>query len=87
MVKRVGLFVFYDPDGIVDEYILFLLKDIQMELTRLIIIANGKLLNEGRKKLEQITSEIIVRNNIGYDTAAWKEGLLNYLGWGGGKRI
>lgn len=80
-MKRIGLFVFFDKQGIVDDYVLYLLTSINEELDRLVIIANGMLTADGRKKLEALTKDVFVRENRGYDTAAWKEAIVGYLGW------
>jgi len=79
--KRIGLFVSFDKSGEVGEYIFYLLKDIYNSIERLVFIRNGKLNNEGRRQLSQVTSEIIIRDNIGYDAAAWKFALTSYIGW------
>ena len=39
--KRLGIFLFYDKDGVADRYIEYMLKDIRPCLDRLIVIANG----------------------------------------------
>lgn len=41
MKRRLGIFLFYDSDGIADRYIEYLLKSIRPLLTWLIVIANG----------------------------------------------
>ena len=79
--SRLGIFVFFDKDGIVDEYVLYLLNDMIENLSKLIIIVNGKIEKSGRKKLEAITEDIYIRENIGFDVAAWKIGLTKYVGW------
>lgn len=79
--KRLGLFVFHDPDGIVDDYVVHLLRDLRRNLADLIVVANGKLSDEGRRKLEACTPEIHVRPNEGFDAGAWKEGLLVHCGF------
>lgn len=78
--NRVAVFLFYDKDGIVDEYITVLLKDLKKSVSRIVIVCNGKLQSEGRRKFEEITSEILVRENKGFDVWAYKEGI-EYIGW------
>ncbi|MEI2283285.1 rhamnan synthesis F family protein [Paenibacillus polysaccharolyticus] len=78
--KRLGIFFFYDEEGIVDDYVTYLLNDIKIHLNRLIIVCNGKITPDGRMKLELLTNDLIVRENKGYDVWAYKEGI-EYLGW------
>lgn len=75
-MNRLGIFCMYDKDGIVDDYILYLLQEIKKVLTHLTIICNGKLYPEGRARLEKYTDDIFVRENTGFDMAAWKHGIL-----------
>ena len=79
-MKRVAIYFFYDKDGIVDGYVDYFLEDLKKNLDRLIVVCNGKLTSEGRKKFSKYTSEIIVRENKGFDVWAYKEGI-EYIGW------
>jgi lipopolysaccharide biosynthesis protein len=76
----VAIYFFYDKDGIVDGYVDYFLEDLKKNLDRLIVVCNGKLTSEGRKKFSKYTSEIIVRENKGFDVWAYKEGI-EYIGW------
>lgn len=80
-MNRLGIFLTYDPEGIVDEYIEYLLNDINPLLTKLIIVCNGFLLPESRIKLEKYSDSIFVRENIGFDFLAWKETMFDYYGY------
>lgn len=80
-IKRLGIFVFYDKDGIVDDYIPYLLNDISENLTDLVIVCNGLLGDEGKSKLEHLSDKIYIRENKGLDAAAWKSTLTEYIGW------
>lgn len=80
-MKRLGIFVFYDKQGKVDRYIECLLKGIQEHLSRLVIVCNGLLEDEGRKIFSRYSDEIYVRENSGYDAMAYKLALTDYIGW------
>ncbi len=71
--KRLGLFVFYDRDGIVDDYVEYLLQDISENFTRLVILSNSTLEVSEQKKLEKYSSDIIIRENKGLDAGAFFE--------------
>jgi len=78
-MKRLGIFIFFDPQGVVDRYVNYLLSDLSQNVSRLIIVCNGQVLPEGKKQLSTYSNEIIERENIGYDGAAYREVLVNYL--------
>jgi len=80
MMKRLGIYVIYDKDGIVDDYVTYFLGEFRRFTENLLIICNGKLGEEGRKKLENFTDGIIVRENRGFDIWGYKTGLDHY-GW------
>lgn len=79
-IKRLAIYFFYDKDGIVDDYIPYMLEDLNKNISELLIVCNGKLTAESRNKLEKYASNILVRENKGVDVWAYKEGLELY-GW------
>lgn len=82
-MRRACLFSFYDKDGIVDDYIVYFLKELSKHAERIIFFSNGKLDDEQKAKILPITEEIKIRPNEGFDVMAYKEGLqlLDY-DWG-----
>lgn len=76
--KRYGIYVFYDKDGIVDEYIYYFLEDLRKNLSRLLIICNGDVKPEGLKRFHEIAEEVVVRENKGFDITSYKLGLEHY---------
>lgn len=79
MAKRIGIFCFFDPDGIVDRYVTFLLESFQVVADRIIIVCNSNLIDGEQDKLYRFSQEILIRDNIGFDGGAYQEILLNYL--------
>lgn len=79
-IKRLAIYFLYDKDGIVDDYITYMLDDLSENISELIIVCNGKLTRNGREKLEKYTSNIWVRDNVGFDVWAYKESIEKY-GW------
>lgn len=79
-VKRIAIYFFYDKDGIVDDYIPFQLRDLKENVDELLIVVNGELAEEGKKKLELFSTDVLVRDNIGFDVWAYKAGI-EYFGW------
>jgi lipopolysaccharide biosynthesis protein len=78
--KRIGLYFFYDAQGVVDDYNIYLLNDLKKNLDKLLVVVNGLLTPEGRSKFESVCDEILVRENIGFDVWAYKEGI-EHIGW------
>jgi len=80
MTNRIAIFIFYDPQGIVDDYVPYFLERLKPFLKNLIIVVNGELTAEGRKKLKPFTKNIFVRENIGYEPGAIKDVLFKFYG-------
>lgn len=76
--KRYGVYVFYDKDGIVDEYVDYFLKDLKKNLSKLLVICNGDVQPEGLERLKTIADEVLVRENKGFDITSYKIGLEYY---------
>lgn len=79
-MRRAALYFFYDKDGIVDAYNLYMLRDLRKSLDKLYVVVNGALEEEGRKKFMQIADDVFVRENVGLDVWAYKEGM-EHIGW------
>lgn len=79
-VERLGIYSFYDKDGIVDRYIEFFLDDFRKNVDKLIIVSNGKLPELQKRKLEKFTDDIINRENKGFDIWGYKCGM-DSQGW------
>lgn len=79
--KRLCIYFFYDKDGMVDDYVFYFLKSLQKHLSNLLVVCNGKLTAEARNKLTSMeNTDVIVRENKGFDVWAYKTGLM-YYGW------
>lgn len=79
-VSRLGIYFFFDKEGIVDTYVEYMIQDLIKSLERLIVVCNGVLTKEGKRKFEKFTEEIIVRENSGLDVWAYKTAM-DYVGW------
>jgi lipopolysaccharide biosynthesis protein len=79
-LKRLAIYFFYDADGIVDDYVICMLEEMKRYCSQVLVVCNGILTSEGRKKLEAETSLILVRENKGFDVWAYKEAM-EYFGW------
>lgn len=78
--RRLLIFFFYDRDGIVDDYIPYMLRDMQQNVAEICVVCNGLLTDEGKNRFLEFTDHIIARENKGFDVWAYKTGLESY-GW------
>jgi rhamnosyltransferase len=78
--KRAAIYLIYDKDGIVSDYILYQLQDLIQNLEYILVVVNGKLTPDSRKRLTKYTDNILVRENTGFDIAGFKEGI-EFIGW------
>lgn len=76
MKKRIILYVHYDPDGIVDEHIVYQIDAFFKFGCDIIFISNSQISNID--VIENICKDIIIRENRGFDFFAWKEILLSH---------
>lgn len=79
-MKRACIYVFYDPEGIVDRYVEYMLMSIRKVAENIVVIVNGKLDDFGRKKLEKAADSVFVRDNTGFDCGAYKDYFSGFLG-------
>jgi len=72
-MERLGIFVFYDREGIVDSYIDYLLCDLRKCMSYLIIVVNGEVNILGYDIFSKYADQIVIRDNKGFDIGAYKE--------------
>lgn len=77
--NRLGIFAFYEKNGIVEDYVVCLLKELRGSVNRLIFVYNGVLSDSGRLRLAGLVDEIRERENRGYDAGAFREVLLDFI--------
>lgn len=81
-IKRLVIYFLYDKDGIADRYVYHMLREMKKFSSEIFVTVNGKLTSECREEMKKITPEsnILVRNNTGFDVWAYKDALDHY-GW------
>ncbi|HEH9426663.1 TPA: rhamnan synthesis F family protein [Aeromonas sobria] len=78
-MKRIAFYLFYDKDGVVDQYIQFKLSELKKSVEKIVVVSNSPLTNLGRETLENIGCDVLCRENIGFDVWGYKEGM-EYIG-------
>jgi hypothetical protein len=74
-LRRICIFSFYDPHGVVDNYVIFFLRKLGEFAETIIFYSNGPLSRDSENKLRGAVDDVILRPNIGFDVLAYKEGL------------
>lgn len=77
-MKRLSIFLYYDKDGVVDDYVYYFLNKLKEHSDELCVVVNEPLNDEGIKGLEKEADKLIIRKNIGYDSWAYKEAIEYY---------
>ncbi|MDR1531830.1 MAG: methyltransferase domain-containing protein [Clostridiales bacterium] len=78
--KRAAIYFFYDKDGIVDDYIPYMIQKLWENVNFIFFIVNGKLTPAGRQIITPLVDELYVRENEGFDVWAYKEAI-EIIGW------
>lgn len=80
-MNRILLYIHYNKFDEVSEHVLYQLEQIKPLFSRVILLSNSHLEKNYMRKLEMIgITEIIQRANIGFDFAAWRDGM-EYVGF------
>lgn len=80
-MKRLAFYMFYDASGIVGDYISHKLTMLREHVEKIVVVCNGHLTPEGQSKLAAVADVVHVRENVGFDVWAYRDGLLNVVGW------
>lgn len=79
-MKRLALYVFWEKDGIVRDYVTYYLKALKKIAEDIIVIANGGVNLKGEQTLKNIGVELLKRENHGIDFGAWQDAI-QQKGW------
>jgi len=79
--RRLCIYFFYDPNGIVDEFVLDSLREMALHAERIIVVSNSRLTPASKKLLASVDNvEVTERPNVGFDVWAYKHGI-DRVGW------
>src|SRR5574344_98315 len=73
-MHRLTLYVFWEKDGIVRDYVSYYLSELR-KLSDILVIVNGKIRDESKYILEKSGCKLFVRDNHGLDFGAWNDGI------------
>lgn len=77
---RACFFVFYDEDGIVDDYVKRLVCELKNNADDLYIAVNGKIEDGGKAFFKEKAVGLLIRENKGYDAAAYADLIVDVIG-------
>lgn len=78
--NRLCIYFFYDPEGIIDNYVFTMIKEMQKYVKDLLVVVNGMLSENSEDKLKEKKIQYIIRKNVGFDVWAYKDGI-DYYGF------
>ncbi|WP_322409607.1 rhamnan synthesis F family protein [Microbacterium invictum] len=76
--RRIIFYLYYDPQGIVDDYVPYKLERLRPFADHIFIVVNGHLTDEGRARLESVSDTLWQRENVGFDVWGYKEALAHF---------
>ncbi len=75
--KRLAVFAYHDKNGVVDDYVIFILKAIREHCKDVCVVISGVVNADGERRLKLNSTQIIFKDNVGYDFAAYKQAILD----------
>ena len=80
LTNRLGIFIYYDELPGIENYVIYILKEIKTVVNELIIVVNGKIAEVDLQLLGKYTSNIYRRENRGFDGGAYQYVICEVLG-------
>ena len=80
-MKRLGIYLVYDKQNIIDRYIGYFLKELKSCVSKLIVVCNMEQITQGEEILREYADKIFFRENVGFDAGGFKDALCNLIGW------
>lgn len=74
-VRRLVILVQYDPKGGLPHFVRIHLEGLKPIASRLVLVSNSPMSSEAQHIAERICDKVIVRENIGWDFAGWRDAL------------
>lgn len=80
-MKRMGIYLTYDKQMVIDRYIRYMLEELATCTDYLVVICNEPVIARGLNFLDEYADEIFYRKNIGFDAGGFKDALCELVGW------
>lgn len=82
LMKRLCIYVTYDHENRVDDYIGYMLRHLRNTVDTLVVVCNYQNIAQGMSNVKPYADRICYRENKGFDAGAYKDVLCRELGWG-----
>ena len=79
-MERLLIFQMNNEDGMVEDYVIYLLNQLKSLSNRKVVIVNGNLKDNEKNKLLNLVDDVIFRANKGYDAEAYRDVILSKVG-------
>ncbi|NMX54597.1 lipopolysaccharide biosynthesis protein [Pseudomonas edaphica] len=79
-MRRVAFYLFYDNDGIVDDYIIYKLRMLRAHVETIFFVSNSSISPDSLIKINSLVDVVHCRVNKGFDVWAYKEAIETF-GW------
>lgn len=80
-MKRLGIYLVYDRQKIVDRYIGYFLKELRTCVDTLVVVCNMAAIVSGEENITAYADQVFFRENRGFDAGGFKDALCSLLGW------
>lgn len=80
-MRRLCIYITYDFENIVDDYINYMLHELRKVVDCLVVICNYECIVRGINHIQPYADKIYYRSNMGFDAGAYKDALCSYIGW------
>jgi len=78
---RALFYAHFNEFGRVDDYVMYQLEHMRPLFDLVVVISNSPVSEADKARLSPLCDRLIQRANVGYDFAAWRDGM-NEVGWG-----
>ena len=78
--KRVAFYLFFDPEGQVDDYVVHKLSALREHVEHILVVSNSPISDEGKRRLATVADTVLERENKGFDVWGYKEAQ-EHFGW------
>lgn len=79
-MKRILFYVHFNKNDKLADYVVYQLRKMRENFAKVVVISNSKLSKTDQKVIGGLCDELILRENKGFDFAAWRDGIKN-IGW------
>ena len=80
IIRRIAVFSVYDKDGVWGRYRSYILEELRKNSEKVIVVVNGIFRDDIKAYINERDTEIIYRENKGFDAGAYKSVIIDHIG-------